>query len=344
MKLEIVNPAEIKEWNALLFDNPDYSFFHTSNWAKVLMKSYDYKPLYFSLVQNGKLRALMPVMQVDSLLTGRRGVSLPFTDYCEPILASEIGFDEVFKTITEYGRELRWDYFEFRGAQDFVPNVIPSSHYYGHTLYLDGDEKNIFNKFRGSTRRNIIKAEKEGVQVAIDQTMKSLQEYYRLHCMTRKQQGIPPQPFEFFKNVYDQIISKHLGFVVLASYAEKIIAGAVFIHIKEKAIYKFGASDKSFQHLRANNLIMWEAIRWYCRNGFRSFCFGRTEPGNRGLIQFKEGWLTETRVINYYRYDLSSNKYISKNENYKNYHNIVFGKMPISLLKLAGNLMYKHVG
>lgn len=92
----------------------------------------------------------------------------------------------------------------------------------------------------------------------------------------------------------------------------KPIAGNVFFHFGKKALYKYGASDKNYQRLRANNLIMWEAIQWYCKNGYTHFCFGRTEPENDGLRQFKNGWGTREYDIRYYKYDLQRNEFIGE--------------------------------
>ena len=50
------------------------------------------------------------------------------------------------------------------------------------------------------------------------------------------------------------MISIENGFVALASYSNRVVAGAVFFHFGSKAIYKYGASDRNYQHLRANNL------------------------------------------------------------------------------------------
>lgn len=41
-------------------------------------RSYGYLPLYF-LKEKGRLSAVIPMMEVVSILTGRRAVSLPFT-------------------------------------------------------------------------------------------------------------------------------------------------------------------------------------------------------------------------------------------------------------------------
>ena len=88
---------------------------------------------------------------------------------------------------------------------------------------------------------------------------------------------------------------------------------------------------------------MWEAIRWSCRNGFRSLDFGRTEPENEGLLQFKRGWrATETRVANY-RFDLKQNAFSADGGNVKSSYPMC-KILPLPVLRLSGSMLYRHVG
>jgi len=344
LELEIINPLDYKDWDERLCSKQDYSFFHSSSWAKVLCESYNYKPLYFTLGNNRSFSVLVPIMEVNSFLTGRRGVSLPFSDYCELILDQGFDVREVLKYIIDYGKKARWKYIELKPGKKMHEGVQPSERFYTHALPLVQEEGRIFEKFRESTRRNIKKAINEGVSVQRFNSLASVKEYYRLHCMTRKEHGLPPQPYHFFKKVYECIISRNLGFVALASYKNKIIAGAIYFHFGDKVIYKYGASDKEYQHLRANNLVMWEAIRLYCKAGFKNFCFGRTEFNNPGLRQFKNGWGTKEAIIRYYKYDLIRDAFITDiNDMIAVYHR-VFKKTPVSVLKIVGSLLYKHIG
>jgi len=343
VKLEILNPLELGDWDKLLLTHTNYSFFHSSAWARVLSESYKYKPLYFTTIENDKLSALIPVMEVNSFLTGRRGVSLPFTDYCEPIVPDKSCFQEITNSLIGYGKEAGWKYIEWRGGDSYFGNTTPSTFYYGHILDLNENEDELQNRFRDSTKRNIKKATKEGVDVKISNSFESLKAFYRLNCITRKHHGLPPQPFLFFKKVFEHVISRNLGHIALASRSEKIIAGAVYFHFGNKAIYKYGASDKDYQHLRPNNLVMWKAIKYYAQTGFKGFSFGRTEPGNEGLLQFKRGWGTREETINYYKYDLEKDTFIADQLIPKMSYKI-FKKTPSPLLKLIGRLLYKHVG
>ena len=342
--IQIINPITYLGWDDLLILCPGYSFFHSSAWAKVLNKTYGYTPLYFTVFGKDGIGALIPVMEVNSFLTGKRGVSLPFTDYCDPIMNGNFRFNDLLNDVIAYGKKCCWKSLELRSGNNLFPSTSPSMTYLGHTLHLPKENDGLLSSFRDSTRRNIKKAVKEGVKAEILNSVESIKEFYRLNCMTRKQHGLPPQPFSFFKKIYEHVVSRNLGFAILASYQDKPIAGGVFFHFGEKAVYKYGASDLQYQHLRANNLVMWEAIKWCCQNGYKSFCFGRTEPENQGLIQLKSGWGTTEQQINYYRYDFRKEGFVNSQSKVTGFYNKIFRKIPIPLLRTIGSIFYKHVG
>jgi hypothetical protein len=343
MPIQIINPIEYPGWDQLLTANENASFFHTSAWARVLYESYKYKPLYFASIDNGKLTALMPLMEIRSPLTGKRGVSLPFTDYCPAIAADQDHYQNILEDIIAYGKKAGWKSIEFRNGENPFLNARPSSNYYAHTLKLTPNEQDLLKSFRSSTKRNIKKAEKEGVKAELHQSYDAIKEFYRLNCITRKHHGLPPQPFLFFKNIFKHVISHDHGHTLLAYHNKKIIAGAVYFHFRDKALYKYGASETRYQHLRANNLVMWEAIKWYAKHGYQLFDFGRTEPENEGLLQFKRGWGTAEKSISYYKYDLTRNAFESNKAGIRSSY--PFLKLtPLPLLKLAGRLLYRHVG
>ena len=341
--LQIINPIEYPNWDELILTNNNYSFFHTSAWAKVVSESYNYKPLYFSEIHNGKITSLMPIMAVKSPLTGRRGVGLPFADHCPVISSDRNHFKKLFAKIIEYGKKDRWGAIDIRGGEEYLNDKIPSEIYFTHSLNLALSEQKIFSAFRSSTKRNIKKAINNNVQVKILNSLESVKEFYRLNCLTRKDHGLPPQPWHFLKKIFENIISLQKGFIALGIFKERPIAGAVYFYFGEKAIYKYGASDRIYQHLRPNNLIMWEAIKCCKQNGCKHFSFGRTEPDHEGLLQFKRGWGTIEEAINYYRYDLIKNEFVKNSSRIKSSYSF-FRKLPIPLLKLSSRLLYRHVG
>ncbi len=79
MELTIIDPLTYPGWDQLMLKTDSCSFFHTSHWARVLNESYNYTPVYFTAINDtGGISALIPCMEVNSRITGKRGVSIPF--------------------------------------------------------------------------------------------------------------------------------------------------------------------------------------------------------------------------------------------------------------------------
>ena len=344
MPTEIIDPIVCPDWNEMIASSPEHSFFHSSNWAGVLMDSYSYKPLYFTRREGAEVSAMIPVMEVDSLLTGKRGVSIPFTDYCEPI-ASEAGcFSSILDEILLYGKKAGWKSLELRGGANLLNGAVPYRSYARHVLALHDREPELFKRLNPATRRNVRTAENSEIRITISSFETDLDEYYRLHCLTRKRHGVPPQPRGFFRAVYKNVISKGKGFTVLATCQGRPVSGAVYFHCGRKAIYKFGASDLRYQHLRPANLVMWEAIRHFSKNGFDELCFGRTDLENTGLIRFKEGWGAREEPLCYYRYDFKRSAFVEGSSEMNRVSERIFRGLPVPMLRLAGELLYRHMG
>lgn len=248
------------------------------------------------------------------------------------------------ESISEYGEKVGWKTVELRCRDIVLENAIPSQEFLNHVLELRGSEDELLSRFRDSTRRNIRKAKKEGVEVRIEDSFESIRQFYRLNCLTRKEHGLPPQPFGFFENLHRHLISKGAGIVAVAYHGKSPVSAAVYLHAGRQAFYKYGASDKNHFHLRANNLVMWEAIRWYLKNGYTSFCFGRTEVENEGLNQFKAGWATEEGKIRYYMYDINAKVFLKHKSNVSGVHNRIFRHMPMPLLRYSGEMLYRYFG
>ena len=89
---------------------------------------------------------------------------------------------------------------------------------------------------------------------------------------------------------------------------------------------------------------MWKAIERYAEQNFDVFYFGRTDKNNTGLRQFKMGWNPQENEMNYYRYNLLDDTFEENSALSNTISEFFIKKMPISLLKILGNSIYKHFG
>jgi hypothetical protein len=309
----------------------------------VLQQTYGHRPLYLQFSSGRRLAALIPLMEVRSVFTGRRGVCLPFSDVCEPLIFDPevIGF--IRDRLIRLAHERRWKHVEMRGGKSFPLASSVSAKFYGHSLDLRRGVEKLISCFSSPVRRAIRKAERNGVSAAVVRNRQAVADFYRLHAQTRRRHGLPPQPASFFLNIYEHIIKPGLGFVVIAQHQSRPIAAAIFFRFGRNALYKYGASNEKFQELRANNLVMWQGIQFLAGNGVAKLCFGRTECENDGLRRFKLSWGTVEQAINYSRVDPSSRKCLVVPVSESVLHKKIFARLPLAFNRVAGTVIYPHL-
>jgi hypothetical protein len=343
LQIRIVDPVREPAWDHVVVLHRNACCFHTSAWAKVLHQTYGHRPFYLQFSCGRRLAALIPLMEVCSRFTGRRGVCLPFSDACEPLVFDPEAIGLVKDWLVRFAHERRWKYLEIRGGKSFPLAPSSTAKFYGHVLDLHSGIEELMSRFASPVRRAIRKAERNGVSAAVVRSCQAILDFYRLHVQTRRRHGLPPQPASFFLNIYKHIIKPGLGFVVLAQRRSRPIAAAIFFRFGKNALYKYGASDQKFQELRANNLVMWQGIQFLVRNGAEKLHFGRTECENDGLRRFKLSWGTEEETIDYFRVDPSGRKCLVGAPSDSAFYKRIFARLPLAVNRLAGAMIYPHL-
>lgn len=338
-----LDPLKYPEWDSLLANHPEGCFFHGTAWARVLQNTYGHRPFYFCRISEQHLLSALPVMEVASPLTGRRGVALPFSDFCPALNESQTLDEDLVAKAMEQGRKNQWRYLEFRGARPVWPDCVPSMQFHSHIIDLEPGRDQLFHRFNDSVRRGIRKAEKAGLQIEFGDTLEAMEKFYALHCLTRRRHGLPPQPFHFFQNIATHILQKGQGFIATALSGNRPVAASVFFHNGPKAIYKFGASDFAFQEMRPNNFVMWHAIRHCLDLGMAELHLGRTSLNNGGLRRFKLGLGSREETLFYFKYDFVKQTFVGGIDRAKSWANYFFGLLPLPLLRLSGRLLYPHL-
>jgi GNAT acetyltransferase-like protein len=339
----VINPLLYPGWDSFVDAHPGSSFFHRAAWLRVLHETYGHQPVYFCRFVDGQLEELFPIMEISSPWTGCRGVSLPFTDICLPLQTKKHDRRVLYELAMEHGRRRNWKSLECRGNNPEWQGASPSLAFYGHVIDLKHDQEALFKSFNSTVRRAIRKAVRTGLRVEFSNCFEAIGTFYALHCLTRRRHGLPPQPFRFFKNIARYVLAQGHGFVGTVRWEDKPVAAAVFFHHGRKAFYKFGASGYSFQRLRPNNILLWEAIRRCADNGFDALHLGRTSLANEGLRRFKLGFGACEERIEYYKYDFVRQTFVKGVDRSTGWFKWPLACMPLPALRLAGEMLYPHL-
>jgi CelD/BcsL family acetyltransferase involved in cellulose biosynthesis len=287
--------ADDRAWCAFVGSHPQATLFHDPAWAGLLAEVYGYQPILLVLEDPvGWPLAGALFLSIRSRVTGRRLVSLPFTDHSPPLARDEQALHDFTEALVQWRRDHRAPAVEVHAELAELPGVSLVPQGVRHLMPLGCPPDHLYASLKGTqVGRAIRKAERSGVTVRLDRSREAIEHYYRLHCLTRRRQGVPVQPRRFFQRLWSALIAQGQGFVALAEHGGAPVAGAVFLGGHGCLIYKYGASDPASWDLRPNNLLFWKAMEWACGDGYRVLDFGKTELGNSGLRDFKSRWGAE---------------------------------------------------
>lgn len=343
-----VDVLKDKNWDEFVKGHSGGTIFHLSNWARVIYNTYHFKPYYLVLEDNsGKIKAGWPFFLLENGILGKKLISLPFTDYVEPLVNSENDYQDFFENILEIYEKEQVNYIEMRC------NLISSdkemfkvnNYYKNFVLSISPDIETIWrNCKQKSVRYSIKKAEKTGVKIEKSKEKDAIRIFYNLNVLTRKKHGVIPQPYTFFENIWQLLISKGYGFISIARYNKMPIAASVFFEYKNKIHHKFNASDEKFLNLYPNYLILWDTIKYAYNKGIKYLDLGRTSPDNEGLMSFKRHWGAEEIDLPYYYFPEARGTSTMKQSSLK--YKIATGilrKIPSKILIFLGNHLYRHL-
>ena len=129
----------------------------------------------------------------------------------------------------------------------------------------------------------------------------------------------------------------------VASKDGQPLASIITLKYKHTLVYKYGCSDPRFHNLGGMALLFWKAIQRAKKEGLQEFDFGRSDADNLGLVVFKNRWGTTRSTLTYLRSPASTPQTIcAKYGVHLAKH--VFAHAPDRILRLAGELLYRHAG
>ena len=303
VELRQIDPLQDPRWPELVDRSDASSVFHRREWLLALQRTYGYEPVAFTASPEGcPLREGLLFCRVNSWITGKRLVSLPFSDHCEPLVDDPetlAGMLEAVKSLV--GPEGK--YIELRPIEtrSLPVGFRSTDRFYWHTVDLCPGLDEIFARFHKShTQRAIRKADRVGVAIEDERSIAALKAFYVLHTMTRHRHGIPVQPFRWFTNLMESFGDRLR--VYTARLDGRPVAAILTLAHKTTLVYKYGCSDARYNSSGATSALFWRAIRDAKSAAFSELDLGRSDLEDEGLQSFKDHLGATRKMLSYYRY------------------------------------------
>lgn len=346
--IRILGESDEAAFRGFVASAPQASIYHTAEWRDALVATYGYRPVYLGCFDQGKLTSILPTMEVSSWLTGKRLVSLPFSNMCGPIGSPEAGPALIQGAIEAY-RSRGAKALEIRTQADTNPisdeSLSGVSYFITSIVDLDPDPDVVWKRFKDrNVRTEVRQAVKKGIEVVSGDTEEHLRHFYNLYAPSRQKHGVPPQPYGFFRNLWRHLRPGYID-LLLATHQGTYAGGLITLAFGKTLCAAYIGSDPAYRSFRVHQVLFWKAMEMGCRRGFERFDFLRTAKKSESLRYFKKRW-NAYEVDLEYLYHPEVRGTASTIEETAKYRMLtaVLKRSPPFVGKALGRLIYRHLG
>jgi hypothetical protein len=281
LQLQPLDQSKAK-WQWLIGNAPGVSFYHQQSWIELLSRAYGFSFSLAFLSRSGVPSAGCVLARSKSSF-GQRFVSLPFSDTCAPLALNEEAAHELLAALTLQGPQNAA--YEIRGIKAPWPWHTVEC-FANWTLELGRPLGVLERALAVNFRRNVKRGVQRNIRIDRGNGLSYLRRFYKLQLESRRRQGVPPQPWRFFKLLHEIFAPAGNLDIWIAQESDEDVACAVFLISEGLVHYKWGAR-RADSKAYANHVLFWSAIEEFAL-GQRVIDLGRTDVRNHGLMRFKK--------------------------------------------------------
>ncbi len=267
------------------------TLFHSEPWRQAVEQSFDCKILEFAPVSEPEGRGYYSVL---SDIRGERVVCTPFSDFCDPMIETESGWQEFADHLRSFERPVTIRPFRnqlaiadesFEQRRELLWHAIDLSQGFDH----------IWDGLKSKNRTAIRRAEKQGISFRFSSKIEDIATFHAMHVDLRKSKyRMLAQPFGFFEALHDRFGDDMA--VVLAEDADgDPVASMIYFAFNGVWYYKFSASFP--RQYRPNAAMIIAACQEGIDRGLKLLDMGRSDIDQPGLIDFKTMFASEEEAL-----------------------------------------------
>jgi serine/alanine adding enzyme len=302
LEVNSLQAADEAEYRAFVESSPAGNYCQDLGWKAVIEATYGKKPDYLICreKETGRIAGVAPAFWMDSLVFGRRLVSLPYLDY-GGILADNAEAEDALAEALLEDAHARKAKLEIRQSSPLPNRQAPANRKVRMVLDLrDLTEEGYWKSLDAKVRNQVRKAGKSEITVRTGRA-ELLEEFYRVFCVNMRDLGSPVHDLALFRNVLDQFPGAEIA---LAMWKGLCVGGLVRIHWKHTLAIPWASTLRQYRGYCPNNAIYWDSIATALRRGCETVDFGRSTR-DEGTYRFKRQWLAEEGPLPWYSFDPS---------------------------------------
>ncbi|NPV10173.1 MAG: GNAT family N-acetyltransferase [Ignavibacteria bacterium] len=321
--LEDIPKEEIDKIKIFISRSSNSSIFHTIEWNMILSKVFDSKCQLGIIINDKKEITALILYHVFKKLKNITNIYSPPQMYEVPyggFLFRDEKVNSSRELINIFFKHFISNYKNcacfITGTPGFVLNDLNSSckvrNLKTPIVDLLPKEDEIFASFNSKRRNMIRKAEKNNIEIVFGGT-ELINEYYKMITSLYKKLNKSPLTIEYYSEILKTFYPVGMARVLLSKYKGEFLSGGIFLKYKNTGYYWHGASFENTPNLGQNELIQWEVMKQFKREGCTKYDLVRVEEEKLpNIALFKMGFTKKTEEFYDLYFTTVKNKVIRK--------------------------------
>lgn len=297
--IQIVNVNESERWDSIVKSFKSYDVFYLNTYVKAFNDNGDGEPVLF-YYNDEDTKAINVFMQRDiSNLE---------------VFKEKLQEDKWFDITSPYGYGGFWveganynavneAYNSFCKERGYICEFVRFNLFSNYCKAYDGEVEcrthnvirsldlnleDMLMDFEHKVRKNLKKANKAGLKVIVDNSGELINEFLNIYYSTMDRNAADNQ-FFFSREFFEKINRMKGNFVYIhVAYENKVISTELVLY-DDTTCYSFlGGTNSEYFHLRPNDFLKFEIIKWAKTQGLKNFVLGGGYGKDDGIFRYKK--------------------------------------------------------
>ncbi len=301
-----------KEWNEIVHSFEEYDVFYMAEYSKAFMNEapQNGEPVLL-LYENNEERAINVVFRRDISLSPKLIGKLEEKKYYD--LITPYGYGGFYGNINSWD-ELNKTYAAYCKKNGYVCEFVRFNLFTDYHRHYDGEVESrtrnvvrsleqpideIWMDFKQKVRKNVKKANSEGLSIIIESTEEHLEDFLSIYYSTMDRTEAEKEYYfskRFFEEI-DKMKNNIMYFHVV--YKGKIISTELVLYGNKNCYSYLGGTDRDYFDVRPNDYLKFEIIKWAKEKGLTNFVLGGGYGADDGIFQYKSS-LAPNGICDFY--------------------------------------------
>ena len=341
--IRLLAEEDRRHWDEYVVNSATSSGYHLSGWKDVIEDSFGHRTYYlFAEDSESRIKGVLPLVHMKSLLFGNFVVSLPYFNYGGVCADDDEISKSLLKAAVDIATDINADHIELRHTRPASNGLPAKTHKVSMRLTLPADPEELWLSFPSKLRSQIRRPAREEMYSRLGGE-EELESFFDVFSTNMRDLGTPVYSRKFFSNILRKFPDKTRISTIYSKGGEPVASGFLF-GFKETLEIPWASSLRCFSQYSPNMLLYWNVLKYACENNYRVFDFGRSTAGE-GTYRFKEQWGAKPVQLywNFWMKNVGPLPELNpKNPKYQTAIKI-WQKLPIGLTRLIGPRVVKNI-